>query len=432
MQDTVEGRQRDEGVASDLYRSAALEAATSRFGAPVRPMGVTGWSLTAFLICLFVAVAVFLAVGRYTRKETVLGVLQPASGAVRVTALTTGVVTDLRVTDGQLVKAGDAILVMSTDRSVTNDRGAESLSDLVGAGSDREAAAIVEQAKARFQSNARSVEDLRARRDGLLADQLQLAGNITLQQDRVRLAQETLDAGRTLHDRQLFSTLQLRQREEALISARQGVASIEREQRRNRASLEQLSAEEGRLLAEAAETTATVHLAQAQFDQRRAQRLSDRAIVLTAARDGRVVALSARPGTAVQPGRTLAVILPEGTKLQAEIWAPSRAAGFIQNRDRVRLMYDAYPYQKFGVGQGTVSSVAGAPTDPADMTVPIEAKEALYRVVVDIESETMSGYGRQWRLAPGMRLTADLVLDDRSFWEWLFDPIIAAKRRSEA
>ncbi|HWQ85751.1 biotin/lipoyl-binding protein [Brevundimonas sp.] len=228
----------DDPVDHQLYRQEAISAAASRYGTPVRPMGVTGWGLTGFLLVLFLTVAIFLAMGRYTRKETVVGVLQPSAGAARVTALTTGVVTQVHVTEGQVVQVGDPVLVMSTDRAVTDGKGiSSSLSNLIGASSDRESAAIAGQARAQVEVNARMLEDLRARRAGLEEDQAQLAQSVALQQERVRLAEETLAAGRALHERQLFSTLQLRQREEALIAARQGVASIEREMRRNHASL---------------------------------------------------------------------------------------------------------------------------------------------------------------------------------------------------
>ena len=131
----------------------------------------------------------------------------------------------------------------------------------------------------------------------------------------------------------------------------------------------------------------------------------------------------------MQPGRALAVIVPQGKPLQAELWAPSRAAGFITQGDRVRLMYDAFPYQKFGVGHGRVSSVSGAPVDPQDLAVPIESREALYRIVVNLDEDSVAGYGKRWPLTPGMRLSADLVLDERNLWEWLLEPVIAANRR---
>lgn len=394
-------------------------------------MGVAGWALTLFLVTLLLTVAILLAVGSYTRKETVPGVLQPTAGAARVTAFAPGVISRVFVEEGEIVEAGDPILELSSDRSVVgSDTSPTSLSDLVDRSAGREAEAIVQRAQALAAGSASALDDLRARREALRDDLAQLLESVELQEERVRLAQATLDAGRSLHERELFSTLQLRQREEALIAARQGLSSIEREIRRNQASLLQTEAEEGQLKARMAESLAQTALAQAQFDQRMAEHLAEHATVLVASRAGRVVALQARAGAPVQPGRALAIILPSTASLQAELWVPSRSAGFLKVGDRVRLMYDAFPYQKFGVGLGTVQSVAGAPTDPNDLPVPIETREALYRVIVHVDASAIKGYGRDWQLAPGMRLSADLVLDERSIWEWLLDPVIAARRRA--
>jgi len=414
-----------------LYRAEAVEAATSRYGAPVKPIGLAGWALTSFLVSICLCVSIFLVLGRYTRKETVTGVLQPASGAARVTALDAGVVSLVHVIEGQTVEAGDPIVTITSDPSVSTDGGsATGLSDLIRKGAVQEAVAIANQARAQLDVSAGALNDLYARRAGLEEDQIELTQSISLQQERVRLAQETLSAGRSLHERQLFSTLQLRQREEAAIVAQQGVDAIQREIRRNRALLDQMRAEESRLRAQLDQSNSQVAQIQAQFDQRQAIQLAERATILVARKAGRVVALQARSGAPVQPGRALAIILPAGSRLQAELWVPSRAAGFIAVGDRVRLMYDAFPYQKFGVGRGTVVIVAGAPTDPSDLTTPIDTTEALYRVVVDVDEGGIEGYGRQLQLTPGMRLAADLILDDRSLWEWLFDPVIAARERS--
>lgn len=396
-------------------------------------MGLAGWALTAFMVALLISVAIFLLIGRYTRKETVTGALQPAAGAARVIALSPGVISEVYVTEGQEVRVGDPILQLSADPTVRSEGdGPAALSELVEEGADREADAIVRQAAARTEAIHQTLKDLRLRRSGLREDIAHLVENIEMQQDRLRLAQETFDAGQALHERQLFSTLQLRQREEAVIVARQGLSTIQREIQRSREALERLDAEEDQVRAQMTEVSANAAVTQAQFDQRRAEHLADHGTVLVAGKAGRIVALQARPGGSVQPGRALAVILPPGTTLQAELWVPSRAAGFLQAGDRVRLMYEAFPYQKFGVGHGTVTLIAGAPTDPGDLTVPIEAKEALYRVVVSVDAGSVEGYGKKWRLTPGMRLSADLVLDDRSLWEWLFDPIIAARQRASA
>lgn len=417
-------------MSGSLFRREAVEAATSRYGNPVRPIGLASWALTIFLVALLASVTVFMFVGRYARKETVTGVLQPSAGSARIAAVYDGVVAEVYVNEGTLVRAGDPILRISTDRSVvTSSLGPTNLSELVEEGARREALAMARQANAQASIDANSLEDLHARQTGLEADQKELAESLQLQNERVRLARETLEAGRALHERQLFSLLQLRQREEALIAAQQSAGSIERELRRNDAALRQMRSEEGRLRAQVDQARGEVEQSQAQFDQRQSQRLAEQSLILTAGVSGRVVSLQARLGGSVQPGRALAVIVPQGKPLQAELWAPSRAAGFITQGDRVRLMYDAFPYQKFGVGHGRVSSVSGAPVDPQDLAVPIESREALYRIVVNLDEDSVAGYGKRWPLTPGMRLSADLVLDERNLWEWLLEPVIAANRR---
>ena len=417
-------------MSGSLFRREAVEAATSRYGNPVRPIGLASWALTIFLVALLASVTVFMFVGRYARKETVTGVLQPSAGSARIAAVYDGVVAEVYVNEGTLVRAGDPILRISTDRSVvTSSLGPTNLSELVEEGARREALAMARQANAQASRDANSLEDLHARQTGLEADQKELAESLQLQNERVRLARETLEAGRALHERQLFSLLQLRQREEALIAAQQSAGSIERELRRNDAALRQMRSEEGRLRAQVDQARGEVEQSQAQFDQRQSQRLAEQSLILTAGVSGRVVSLQARLGGSVQPGRALAVIVPQGKPLQAELWAPSRAAGFITQGDRVRLMYDAFPYQKFGVGHGRVSSVSGAPVDPQDLAVPIESREALYRIVVNLDEDSVAGYGKRWPLTPGMRLSADLVLDERNLWEWLLEPVIAANRR---
>lgn len=418
---------------SDLFRRRALEAATSRYGAPIRPIGLGGWALTLFMVALLASVMIFLVLGRYTRKETVTGVIQPAAGAARVIALNAGLITDVFVSEGQLVKKGDPILQLSADPTVRGENANSnpvSLSQLVDEGATREIRALSEQAAARSQTVTRSLEDLRSRRKGIEDESVYLIEGVAMQQERLRLAQETFEAGRSLHEREMFSTFQLRQREEAVIAARQALSTLQRELQRNAEAKERLVSEEGKLAAQMAHGAAELALSRAQLDQRHAEHLADHGTVLVAGKAGRVVALQARPGSPVLPGRALAIIVPDGARVQAELWVPSRAAGFLEPGDQVRLMYDAYPYQKFGVGRGTIVSIAGAPTDPADLVVPIETKEALYRLIVNVEAGSVEGYGRRWQLTPGMRLSADLILDDRSLWEWLFDPIIAARRRA--
>lgn len=428
-----DGSLEDLQTPNQLFRSEALTAATSRLGSPVKPLGLNGFILSGFFVVLLLGVAIFLGVGRYARKETVAGVIQPSVGSAKVTTLSSGVISEVFVEEGQFVEAGAPVLKFAADPSVSmRSEAPRLLSGLISAGADREASALKAQAQAQIQAGELNLEDLRARQAGLAADQTALKNTIAIQRERIRLSEQTLEAGRRLNERELFSDLQLRQREEALLAAQQTLGGYEREMQRNAAALQQAKAEEGRLNVQVGQANAEIERLQAQFDQRRAEQMALQGTVLVAGRSGRVVSLQARPGSTVQPGQALATILPNGARLQAELWVPSRAAGFVEPGAPIRLMYDAFPYQKFGIGRGRVLSISGAPTNPADLPVPIETSEALYRVVVAIDDDGVSAYGRRWALVPGMRLSADMILDERSLWEWLLDPIIAARQRSNS
>lgn len=420
------GGEAGEASATGLFRPEALEAARSRLGAPVKPVGVAGWVLTAFLLLIFATAGVFVATARYARKETVPGVLSPTEGAVRVAALKPGVVAEVHVKEGARVAAGAPLLTVSTDTTVAEGR---SLGALLGAAAEQEAEAVTAQAAAQRAGAGRRREELEARRAGLEEDGARLAADLALQDERLRLAQASAEAARTLFDKQLLPAVQYRQREEAVIAARQARAAIEREMARDRAQLAQVAAEAGRLGAESAELDAQAAVAGARAAEKRAGLEAETGLVLTARRAGRVAALQGRPGAPVQPGATLAVILPEGEGLEADLWVPSRAAGFVKPGDKVRLLYDAFPYQRFGVGRGVVREVSRAPVLPQDLPVPIETKEALYRVTVTLSRQDVAAYGRRWALSPGMRLTADLVLDERPLLAWLLDPVLAIKNR---
>src|SRR3954464_11343274 len=64
--------------------------------------------LLAWVLTAVVAVAiVFLCFAQFSRKQTVAGYLIPASGTMKVFPTREGVVSDLRVGEGQHVEAGD-------------------------------------------------------------------------------------------------------------------------------------------------------------------------------------------------------------------------------------------------------------------------------------------------------------------------------------
>ena len=120
-------------------------------------------------------------------------------------------------------------------------------------------------------------------------------------------------------------------------------------------------------------------------------------------------------------------IIPENSPLEIELLLPTRSAGFVKLGDEVKIRFDAFPYQKFGVASGKIVNIDQAVILPTDTILPIEVKEAVYRVRASIQYQSISAYGDTFPLKVGMTADADIILEKRSLLEWLLDPIYAVK-----
>jgi len=198
-----------------------------------------------------------------------------------------------------------------------------------------------------------------------------------------------------------------------------------------------LTAEEGRARAElariAADSAAEVNSALSAGEtlaQQRARLQGERAYVLTAPIAGRVAALQTAAGRTVDASVPLMEILPEGSALQALIYAPTRAIGFVRPGQEVRLLYDAFPYQRFGSFSGRIVSVSRVVIDPRQLAAPLAIEEPVYRVEVAPDAQGVAAFGEHMPLQPGMTLTANIILERRSFLDWLLAPVRAVLRRN--
>jgi hypothetical protein len=78
-----------------------------------------------------------------------------------------------------------------------------------------------------------------------------------------------------------------------------------------------------------------------------------------------------------------------------------------------------FPVSLKGVTLKELIEIAGA----------VSVKEPVYPVTVALGKTTVSAYGKEVPLLPGMALTADILLEERSFLRLLFDPLLAARGR---
>lgn len=131
-------------------------------------------------------------------------------------------------------------------------------------------------------------------------------------------------------------------------------------------------------------------------------------------------------GTVVAPGSVLMSLVPIDEPLRAEVMVRNEDAGFIHLGQPVRLKLVAYPFQKYGMIEGTIDHIGPDVADPSagsrDGLDPAQTM-AHYPVWVKLAKQALVVDGKPLSLAPGMQVVADIHQGRRSVLEYLLSPV---------
>lgn len=409
----------------NLFRREAIEHRGQRLMGEVLlhvPAGAR-W-VTALVVLVFLLLLGFLVFGSYARKETVAGWLRPERGVIRVEAQSDGVIESLRVAEGDRVTKGAEIAALRLDGELGQG---ESLSGRLLADLSRERQQLQQQqAATRSRYQAREAE-LREQVTSLEAEIAQFRRQLASLDRRAELAQRQVQDQADLARQGYLSRRDADRLEDTVLavtgtreSVRQDMLERDTLLRRSRHELAGVGHERDAALAELGERLAVL-------DQRRSEASRRGRVLLVAPLDARIANVRVEPGAAVKAGTLVADLLPPDDTLRVELFAPSRAIGLVQPGNEVRLRFDAFPYQKFGVGRGRVLSVSRSAVDPRELPMGLSAQGPVYRVLVSVEGDAGLP-GQALALRAGMTLQADLVLEHRRVIEYLFSPLLGLAR----
>lgn len=410
-----------------LYRPEVVRHATRRLeGTVLLPLRASVWMLAGGAAVMLFFSAAVVSTTTYARRETVVGWLSSGAGIVRAEASRGGSVTVLHVKEGDQVVVGAPLATLRLlDRTGIDDAGAalvESLSE--------QRNAVQDEAEAVVRGLVAEGERLAERHAFLQAERWALKAEIALQTERVTLAERDLERAVSLSGLGLLSRSDQDVKAAALVEERRrrvalgrAVTSIEREMAGVGGELDAIPQTADATLSGAA-------AAMAALDERLTRTALEIKYVAAAPIAGRVDALPVQVGQSVSPGETVAVIVPRGSELMAELYVPTRAAGFIEVGQAVRVHYEAFPYQRFGAHAATVEDVSRTVLAPEETRIPgVQLHEPVFRVRGRLARQSVDAYGTEAPLRAGMLLTADVIVDRRTLLEWLLDPLYAVGRR---
>lgn len=416
-----------------LFRAEALEAKShNAFGNLRLGRSLSGWLITTIVLALAAALFAFGLYGEASRKTRVVGLLLPSGGAINLTAPVGGRLQRVGAIEGQVVHAGDALFVIDLDHQSASGVTAA----LVANQLQTRLASLVDERRQRQAQAALRHAALTERLRNLASEKAKLDEEITLQSRRKTLAQTTLAQQENLAAARFISSAHLNQAQEQLIDQDARFAGLERQRISLKRDQIALAAELAQVDGVLANELASLDRSSASLEQDIAENAARREVVITASHAGRVTASPFTVGQTVQAGQSLASLQPAGTELEAQLYAPSRAIGFVQNGQAALLRLDAYPYQKFGLQNATVSSVSESALAPNELPPAVQARygarlsgEALYRITLRLARQSIAVYGKEEALKSGLAVEADIVQERRKLIEWVFEPILAFAQR---
>lgn len=413
-----------------LFRPEASEAQRQSWLGRVqlaRPLSLT--IVTAGVVAIAISLGVFLFQAGYTRKATTVGVLMPDRGLIRLVSTAPGTVLERRVEEGQAVRAGDVLFVLTLERALFDSAVQSRVERSLDARRrSLEASAQQQQALASSRQGA-----LDRRLAALALESAQLDTEAELQQQRLALARRALERLEFMQREQFIAPAQVQSKNEEVLALQAANQTLARQ----RAALDrehaELEGERRELPLLASDAAGSIDRDLAQLARESAELDADRRLLVRAPQDGTVSAVLAESGQAVSPASALANLVPTGARLQAHLYAPSSAVGFVQPGQDVRLRLAAYPYQKYGHLPGRVMQVSRTPMATSEMAMltgsPAGAAggQPMFRITVALQPDATS---TELRLSAGMQLSADVLLERRRLVEWLFEPLLGWRSRS--
>ena len=399
---------------------------------------------TIGIISLFVFGCIaWAAVTKLDETTVAQGQIVPAASVQPVQHLEGGIVAEVLVEEGQIVKKGQPLIKMSPSQAAS-ERGRMLARHAALSMQIERLKAFALDKDADFSTYTKSFPTLVRDQQDILAQQL----NSRKAQENVILAQiaerrneakilseqeknlqktlgivgEELKMRKELTEKGLGSRLRLLESEKEyskaegdLHTTRSRKASVQASIKQVEGSLIELQAslrndaltEMGNLSKELAEVTAEL------------QRLEDRVqrLNVTAPSNGIVKGLKYRvAGSVVPPGDVVAEVVPYTGKLVAEVRISPRDIGHVATGEEVLVKIDTYNFARFGGVKGTLNQVSAS-------SFIDEQGETYFKGVVELPQDFVGANPASNRITPGMTVVADIKTGDKTLLQYLVKPI---------
>lgn len=412
-----------------LFRKEALENQKDRLMGEViliQPVSLIILSAVAILVAALIVSLLFW--GSYARKETVRGYLVPDRGIVKVYPSSTGTVSKLQVKDGDHIELGKPMVSILAERSMESGQDVDTLLLNELRQEEKELRRRIENEKTMTEGEQKR---LLSQVQWLESELVQIQQTLDYHQERLEISEKRVTSAKKLIDSKNISSHDYEKIAEEHLGLKQQFQEQLRQQVTKQSNLNEVRAQIDQLPLQHESRIMDLEKTISDIRQRQVEVEGRRILEVRAPISGHVDGVSIHDGqwlNQMQPIPLFAII-PDESVMLAELYVPTRAVGFLKQGQEVKVRYDAFPYQRYGVQAGVIETISQHILNPNELPIPTELQEPVYRVVVRLERQTIQAYGQEVALQAGMALEADIILEEQSLFDWVLDPIYSLRGR---
>lgn len=365
------------------------------------------------------------------------GRLEPKGKTIRLDAPVAGTVALIQVKEGESVKTGQSLLSLESELVRSNLQQAQAKLDgqlnrmtqlkvvknqleIAIRTSRLQSQATVSEQMAQLDENKQRLDSNRKAylltQDRLVIDQKEVQRYRKFWHEGVISEAQVVQAERTMNESQ-------RLLQQAQSDTKQALGEIEKQQNaykrvvrtgeltilQSNRQLSDLQSQIIGLQSEIAQTNNQIKSLQFQLQQR----------VIRASINGTIFQFPIqRAGAVVQPGQIIATIAPQGTPFVLRAQMAPQESGFLREGMPVKVKFDAYPFQEYGVVSGRLSWVS-----PDSKIVDTgKGSQETFELEITLDQPYIQTSNRRITLTPGQTATAEVIVRQRRIIDFLLDP----------
>ncbi|MBG6029571.1 HlyD family type I secretion periplasmic adaptor subunit [Proteus hauseri] len=128
-------------------------------------------------------------------------------------------------------------------------------------------------------------------------------------------------------------------------------------------------------------------------------------------------------GSVLQPSQTVMMIVPDNQDNIVEVNLLNKDIGFVHLGQKAMIKIDAFPYTRYGTMEGEVINIARD-------AVQHEQLGLVYPTIIKLNKQTIKNNQKEYRLTPGMSLTAEIITEQRRVIDYILSPIEAYRHNA--